>query len=104
MSKPSLRVAVVGLGKMGLVHASLLNAMPGVQLVALCDRNKMILGFFRKVFTKPCIVDDVEKLSSMNLDAVYITTPIPTHFPVTEIIYSKGIAHNLFVEKTRFRL
>jgi len=100
VSKASLRVAVVGLGKMGLVHASLLNAMSGVQLAALCDKNAMLLRFFRRVFKKTCVVDDVEKLSRLNLDAVYVTTPIPTHFPVAEMIYSKGIARNLFVEKT----
>jgi predicted dehydrogenase len=100
VSKAGLRVAVVGLGKMGLVHASLLNTMPSIQLAALCDRNTMLLRFFGRVFKKTCVVDDIQKLSKLDLDAVYVTTPIPTHFPVAEMIYSKGIARNLFVEKT----
>ena len=100
MNKEDLRVAVVGLGKMGLLHASLLNTLPSVRLVALCDKNALILGFFRKVFTKIRIVDDAEKLADMNLDAVYVTTPIPTHFRIAEMVYSEGIADNLFVEKT----
>lgn len=100
MSKAGLRVAVVGLGKMGLVHASLLNTMPDVQLVALCDRNPLILGLFRKVFRKTRIVDDIEKLFGLDLDVIYVTTPIPTHFSVVEMIYSEGIAYDLFVEKT----
>ena len=34
-----LKVGVVGLGKMGLLHASLLSVMPNVQLAALCDKS-----------------------------------------------------------------
>jgi predicted dehydrogenase len=45
-------------------------------------------------------VDDVEKLADLELDAVYVTTPIPSHFPIAKTIYLKNIAHNLFVEKT----
>jgi predicted dehydrogenase len=96
----NLRVAVVGIGKMGLVHASLLSTVPNVQLVALCDKSPMILRFFRKVFRNTSLVDDVEKLSGLDLDAVYVTTPIPSHFPVLKAILSMDIARNIFVEKT----
>jgi predicted dehydrogenase len=74
--------------------------MPNVQLVALCDKSPMILRFFRNVFRNIPLVDDVEKLSSLDLDAVYVTTPIPSHFPVLKAILSKRIARNIFVEKT----
>jgi predicted dehydrogenase len=33
------QVAVIGLGKMGLLHASILSAIPGVHLVAVCDKK-----------------------------------------------------------------
>ncbi|MEM2144501.1 MAG: Gfo/Idh/MocA family oxidoreductase, partial [Candidatus Jordarchaeaceae archaeon] len=33
-------------------------------------------------------------------DAVYVTTPIPSHFPIARIIYSKEVSRNLFIEKT----
>jgi len=45
-------------------------------------------------------VDDLAKFFDLDLDAVYITTPIPSHFLVTRTIYSNGIARNVFVEKT----
>ena len=47
-----IKVAVVGLGQMGLLHASLLNVMPGVRLVALCDQSPLINRFSRKVFSE----------------------------------------------------
>ena len=85
---------------MGLLHASILNTLPNVQLVACCDKSRMILRFFRKAFNRIQLVDDVEKLCDLDLDVVYVTTPIPTHFPITKIICNKKIARNIFVEKT----
>jgi predicted dehydrogenase len=95
-----LKVAVIGLGKMGLLHTSILNTLPNVRITALCDKNPTILKFSRKIFSKTHVVDDPEKLSDLDLDAVYVTTPIFTHFLVTKALYARGIARNIFVEKT----
>jgi predicted dehydrogenase len=103
MGGESLGVAVVGLGKMGLLHASILNVLPNVQLVALCEKSGITRKLLKKVFKGIRIVDAVEKLAGLNLDAVYVTTPIPSHFPVARTIYLKKIARNLFVEKTLAR-
>ena len=100
MGEKKLRVGVVGLGKMGLVHASVLNVLPNVEVAALCDKGDLIRRFFKKVLKHVPILDDVEKLSSLGLDAVYVTTPIPYHYGVTRTIYQKKIANNVFVEKT----
>jgi len=100
MSVESLKVAVVGLGKMGLLHASILNVLPNVQLTALCDKSGMMRKFLKKVFRGVLLVDDVEKLCDLDLDAVYVTTPIPSHFPVARTLYLEKVARNLFVEKT----
>jgi predicted dehydrogenase len=95
-----VKIAVIGLGKMGLLHASLLNILPNVKLAALCDISGMIRKIYRRLFRDAFITDDVEKLADLDLNSVYVTTPIPTHFPIVKTIYSKSIAHNLFVEKT----
>lgn len=100
LSSENLRVAVVGLGKMGLLHASILNVLPNAQLTALCDKSAVILRFSRKIFDGVHVVDDVRKLSGLDLDVVYVTTPIFSHSFVTKNVYLKGIARNVFVEKT----
>lgn len=100
MSVENLKVAVVGLGKMGVLHASILNVLPNVQLTALCDKSVMMRKFLKKVFKGIPIVDDIEKLSDLDLDAVYVTTPVPSHFPVARMLYLEKVARNLFVEKT----
>lgn len=99
-SDSRVRVAVIGLGKMGLLHASLLSAMPEVKLCAVCDKSKLILRLSRKIFRDVQVVDDIQKLAGSGVDAVYVTTPIPSHYPIAKMLYSQRIAGNLFVEKT----
>jgi predicted dehydrogenase len=96
----SLRVAVVGLGKMGLVHSTIMKVLPNVQLTALCEKNSLIRRFSKKLYDGVHIVDDVKRLSEFDLDAVYVTTPIPSHFGIAKTLLSEKIAHNVFVEKT----
>lgn len=95
-----LRVAVVGFGKMGMVHAGILNVLSDVELVAICERSGLVRRFLRKALRNVAVVEDVAKLSGFNLDAVYVTTPIAAHFPIVRSLYEEGVARNIFVEKT----
>ncbi|MEM4704828.1 MAG: Gfo/Idh/MocA family oxidoreductase, partial [Candidatus Bathyarchaeia archaeon] len=95
-----IKVAVIGLGKMGLLHASLLRVLPGVRLVALCDKSGLIRRVCKQMFKDVFITDDVEKFVGLGLEAVYVTTPIPSHFSVVKKICSLNLSSNLFVEKT----
>jgi predicted dehydrogenase len=87
---------------MGLLHASILNFLPDVKLVALCDRSSVILRFAKKIFrpTGVKILKDVESLSGLDLDVVYVTTPISSHSIIAKELLGKAIARNIFVEKT----
>lgn len=100
MSEGKLRVAVVGLGKMGLVHSCVLNVLPNVEIVAICEKSGMIRRFSKKLFKGVSILDDVTKLADLDLDAAFVTTPIPSHFAVTKTLYTNNVAKNVFVEKT----
>ena len=85
---------------MGLVHSGILSVLPNVELVALCEKNRLIRRLSKRMFKECEIIDDVEKLAGLSLDAVYVTTPIPSHFPVAGAILEKKISKNVFVEKT----
>lgn len=100
LNTENLRVAVVGLGKMGLLHTSILNTLPNVELAALCDKSSLIRKVCKKMIKEVPVLDDVEPLSDLGIDVVYVTTPIPSHFIVLDTIYSQKIASNVFVEKT----
>jgi predicted dehydrogenase len=97
-----VRLAVIGLGKMGLLHASLLKVFPQVELVAICDKSALLTRIGKKMFTPTgvTVFNDVEKFSGLNLDAVYVTTPIASHYLIVNTLLTKGITQNVFCEKT----
>ena len=43
-----IRIAVVGLGKMGLSHLAIVNAHPEVEVAAVCDSSGYVLGVLEK--------------------------------------------------------
>lgn len=74
-----LKVAVVGLGKMGLLHASILNVLPSVQHAALCDKSWLLRKMAKGTLKTALVTDDLVHLKNLDLDAIYVTTPIRSH-------------------------
>jgi predicted dehydrogenase len=99
MTKQLLRVAVVGIGKMGLLHTSVLSVIPDVEVVGICEKSSVTRKLLKKVFRKATLVDDVSQFSELGPDAVFVTTPISSHYPVAKTIYSEDIAKHIFIEK-----
>lgn len=93
------RVGIVGLGKMALLHASILTTMENVQVVAFCEIDPLVRRFSKRIIPGIQVVADLREFSGMGLDAIYVTTPAPSHFPIIKAIYSRGIARHVFVEK-----
>jgi len=93
-------VAIVGLGKMGILHAGILSALPGVKVAGACDRSRTVLRFFRRVWPSARLTTNVEDLEGSGFAAAFVTTPIASHCPIGETILARGIARNLFIEKT----
>lgn len=93
------RVAVIGAGFMGSMHASIFANEPRAQLVAIVDRDvsratvvAKELGAGTKAYSS-----HTELLASEELDLVSICTPDHLHLAPALAIAAKGI--NLFVEK-----
>jgi predicted dehydrogenase len=99
LSDKHLKIGVVGLGKMGLLHSSILNVLPNVELAAICEKSSLIRKIVKKVIPKVPILEDVSNFKGLDLDAVYVTTPISSHYAVAKTVYQQQIAHHLFIEK-----
>jgi predicted dehydrogenase len=95
-----LKVGVIGLGKMGVMHACLLNTFPNVKVAALCDKSQLMRILAKRVFGDCLVTGQLEDLANLNLAAIYILTPIPSHYSIIKKIIELNIAPNLFVEKT----
>ena len=100
MDEKKLRVAIVGLGKMGLLHASIANVLPMSELIAVYEKNSTSRRLMKKILPETLFVDKAERLADLDLDAVFVTTPIPSHFIIAKTLYQNRVATNLFVEKT----
>lgn len=92
------KIAVIGLGKMGLSHAAILGGLSNVDLVAICDSSSLVLNAFKKYSPLIHVYDDFKKmLEKEELDAVVIATPTKFHFTMVKVAIEKGI--NVFCEK-----
>ena len=95
-----LKVGVIGLGKMGVMHACLLNTLPNVKVVALCDKSRLMRKLAKRAFRDCLVTAKLGEFVDLDLDAVYVLTPIPSHYHIIKEILASNIASNLFVEKT----
>lgn len=92
-----IKGAVIGLGKMGLSHTSIVGAHQDVDLVAVCDTSILVLNAFKK-FSKSQVYSDYRKMmDTEKLDFVVVATPTKLHYPIVKYALEKGI--HVFCEK-----
>ena len=72
-------IAVVGLGKMGLSHLSMIKTHPDVRLVGVCDATKYMLDVLHKYTGVPHFTDFNTLLDQAKPAAVIIATPTHLH-------------------------
>ncbi len=92
-----IRIAVVGLGKMGLSHLAIVNAHPDVELAAVCDASGYVLGVLKKYTGATTYSDYDTMLRECELDAVLIATPSRTHAKMVRAALDRGL--HVFCEK-----
>ena len=93
----TIRLAVVGLGKMGISHLGMINAHPDVKVVAVCDSFKYLTDMLVKYMGVKAYSDYDTMLKSEPLDAVLIATPSRLHAPMARKAFEKGL--HAFCEK-----
>lgn len=90
-------IALVGLGKMGLSHLSLVRPLPGVEVVGVCDSTGYVLDVLGKYTGLPTFTDYAEMLRLARPDAVIVATPTHLHEPMVRAALERGI--HVFCEK-----
>lgn len=90
-------VAVVGLGKMGLSHLSMIKAHPDVNLVGICDATGYLLDILAKYTGVKTYKDYTKLLDEAKPQAVIIATPTHLHASMIREALQRGI--NVFCEK-----
>lgn len=93
-----VRIGVVGMGRMGLTHYSIINTHPSVEIVSVSDTSELILSMLKKYLPKLNTYKDYkDQLAAGDLDGIIVCTPSPLHYEVCKMACEKGIA--VFCEK-----
>lgn len=86
MSDGALRGAVIGCGFFAQNHLNAWNNIPGVQLVAVCDRDEAKAQAAAARFNVPAwYADAAQMFAREKLDFVDIATTMPTHRALVEL-------------------
>jgi len=95
------KIGLVGLGKMGVLHGAIMNALPDCRISAVCERERFIVNMAKRILPKD--ITYYSSCASMMereaLDAVFITTSIQQHVPIIREIANTQHDVSLFVEK-----
>jgi predicted dehydrogenase len=92
-----LRGAVIGFGRMGLTHFSILNNHPEVQFVAVCDSSSFMLKNIGKYSGIETFKDYHKMIDSLELDFVIVATPTGMHAEIVKYAIQNNV--HIFVEK-----
>ena len=99
--KKKLRVAVVGLGKMGILHLSVLSTLNGVEVVAIIDIDKGLGKTAQSMGTRANFYKSLEEaVKKEKIEAVFICTPNFVHREALQSCLKKKIP--CFIEKPVF--
>jgi predicted dehydrogenase len=91
------KFGLIGVGKMGLSHLAIVNMLPNVEIVAICDTSKVLLSVLSRGINAKTFTDYTEMLNNCELDAVIVSVPNSFHYQVVTTCLNKGV--NTFIEK-----
>lgn len=89
---------IIGFGKMGMLHASILNSLDDIQTLAVTESSSFIrdgLKAMNAPFSSYATYQ--EALASQRFDLAVIATPNDSHFGIFRDLLEKGVS--VFIEK-----
>lgn len=92
-----VKVGLIGAGKMGISHLSILGAHPGVDVVGVCDTSKMVTDVLEKYGSFNGFADYKKMLKETNPDAVVVAALTKFHASIVKDLLEAGI--HVFAEK-----
>ena len=92
-----LKIAIIGFGRMGITHFSIINSHPSVEIVAVVDTSSTITGLLKKYTNTKSYDDFVKLFENETLDAVIICTPPKLHYPIAMLAAESNV--HVFLEK-----
>lgn len=91
-----IRVGVIGLGRLGSIHAKIYSALETVELAGICDIDEHAARLTAESL-KTSWSTDYKKLLDNQLDAVNIVTPTILHYEIAKFFLQNKI--HVLIEK-----
>jgi predicted dehydrogenase len=92
-----IKIGIIGAGRMGITHYSIIHSHPQVNVVAVADPSALILTMMSKYLSVKTFKDWNELFNEAKPDAILICTPPNLHYQIIQKAAEKGI--HVFVEK-----
>ncbi len=92
-----LKIALIGAGKMGISHLSILGGYASADIVGVCDTSKMVTDFLTKHGKFNCFSDYNKMIAETKPDAVVVAVPTKFHYSIIKDLLEKNI--HVFAEK-----
>ncbi|MCF8389004.1 MAG: Gfo/Idh/MocA family oxidoreductase [Bacteroidales bacterium] len=96
MSK--VKLGIIGMGRMGITHYSIINSHPKVEITSVSDTSSLVTGLLKKYISGIEVYKNYEELvKSKKVNAILVCTPPNLHFPIIKLAAEEGI--HAFCEK-----
>src|SRR3989475_6278739 len=93
-----IRIGVIGYGYWGPNIVRNLRSLEGCQLAAVCDQSPVALQRVRHAYPDlPVSTNPCDLLTSPQIDAIAVVTPVSTHFELAKAALENG--KHVFIEK-----
>lgn len=92
-----IRIGVIGMGRMGITHLSIINSHPDVEIVAVADTSALILSMINKYLSVKTFKNYNDLLEKSDINTILVCTPPNLHFQIVKKAFEKGL--HVFVEK-----
>jgi len=92
-----LRGGIIGFGRMGITHCSILNSHPDVRIVSISDTHGLVRKSAQKYLGVAAYEDHDKMLQEMNLQFVVVATPTASHKEMVKVALARKV--HVFVEK-----
>ena len=87
-----LKIGIIGLGRMGLMHAALFNSLSDSKVVAVADPSHFPSKPLGIINPSIKVFQDAEKmLNDTILDGVLISSPVSSHIPLSLLCAERNI-------------
>jgi scyllo-inositol 2-dehydrogenase (NADP+) len=95
--KNQIKIGIIGMGRMGITHYSIINKHPNVVIGSVADPSGLITTLMNKYLALKTFKDYKELIEVSKPDAILVCTPPNLHYPIIKKAAENGI--HVFVEK-----